>query len=65
MFVALKDKSIQTHSMNGKQIEKFSGAHATEIRGLEFNNVLMGGHIATISADACILWTNSGTSVCK
>ena len=37
VVIALKDKSIQTHSMNGKLIDKFAGAHASEIKAMMHN----------------------------
>ena len=52
-------KMIETHSLNGKLIDKFSGAHQQEVRGLEHNQALIGS-IATVSADTCVIWTTSG-----
>jgi len=60
VLVVLKErKTIETHSLNGKLIDKFQNTHNTEIRGLEHNMVMMG-HIATVSADACNIWSTSG-----
>ena len=60
VLVVLKEKKIlETHSMNGKLIDKFQNTHNTEIRGLEHNMVMMG-HIATVSSDSCIIWSTSG-----
>ena len=64
VLVALKDKSIQTHSMNGKLIDKFTGVHASEIKCLAHNQVNMGT-IVTQSADSCILWQTTGGNVVK
>ena len=62
VFIAFKDKSVQTHALNGKLIDQFKGTHQTEIRGLEHNKVKMG-LIATVSNDSCVLWTTSGPGI--
>ena len=60
MVVLKEKKTIETHAMNGKLIDKYQNTHNTEIRGLEHNMVMMG-HIATVSADSCIIWSTSGS----
>jgi WD40 repeat protein len=60
VFVGFKDYSLQTHSLNGKVMDKFTGAHTSEIRAMESNGVT---HLATLSNEACILWSNASNSV--
>ena len=61
VFIALKDKTIAVHSLNGKLLEQFKGAHGMEIRGVETNRVHYGnGHLLSLSLDACVLWANAG-----
>lgn len=62
VMVVLKEKKmIETHSLNGKIIDKIAGAHSQEVRGLEHNQVVMG-HMVTVSPDTCVIWTASGSS---
>lgn len=61
VLVAMRDKTLSVHSLNGKLLEQFKGAHGSEIRGLESNKVQGGmGHMVTVSADACVLWACAG-----
>lgn len=62
VLVAFKDKSIETHALNGKLLERFAGAHAQEIRCLELNEVAVGGSLATVSADSCVIWAVAGAN---
>lgn len=41
-------------------IDKFTGAHAQEIKGLEHNKVSMG-FLTTFSNDSCVIWANQGS----
>lgn len=40
-------------------MDKFTGAHATEVKGLETNGVSC---LASVSNDACILWSSVGAN---
>jgi hypothetical protein len=48
MVVLKERKTVETHSINGKLIDKFQNTHNAEIRGLEHNMVMMG-FLATYS----------------
>jgi hypothetical protein len=61
MVVLKEKKMIETHSLNGKIIDKISGAHSQEVRGLEHNQVVMG-HMVTFSPDTCVIWSASGSN---
>jgi hypothetical protein len=57
VMVVLKEKKmIETHSLNGKLIDKISGAHSMEVRGLEHNMAPVGNMIS-VSPDTCVIWT--------
>lgn len=63
VLVAMRDKTMGVHSLNGKLMEQFKGAHGSEIKGLESNKVQGGaGHMVTVSADACVLWACAGAN---
>lgn len=59
VLVAFKDKSVETHSLNGKLLDKFTSAHAFEIKCLESNGV---GKTASLSNEACIIWSSVGAN---
>lgn len=66
VFVVQKERKIETHSLNGKLIDKFQGAHTSEVRGLEHNMTPMCATLVTVSSDACALWSaTQGNSVTK
>jgi hypothetical protein len=57
VMVVLKEKKmIETHSLNGKLIDKISGAHSMEVRGLEHNQAPVGNMIS-VSPETCVIWT--------
>ena len=51
VFISFKDKSIQTHSLNGKMQEKFMSNHTLEIKSTELNVKMQT--LMTVSADCC------------
>eukprot|EP00347_Sterkiella_histriomuscorum_P023854 403333155 len=57
-FIIFKDKTSQTHSLNGKLIEKFNQIHQLEVKNIDINT--KQNMFLSLSPDACHLWTNSG-----
>ena len=65
-LIAFKDKSLQTHSLNGKLIDKFAPntTHSSEVKQLEINVKM--GLLMSLSSEQCILWsTGQGNSIGK